>query len=509
MGAARAMYAIRKPRLFAVLIVCVAVVSATLLSWLPQQQATAQPNASLGPSDEDRCPLWKPDQSVPGLEVVGIPKDVCSTGDAWKDFGHMAWQTFKTLVWPAAGRGQPDKDLPIGHSTGSRVFETYKADWETFLKNAARPDDWGEYPKKAPICANADTMPPLGKDSLVLASLHKFGNIDQVFGLGSPPLFHVLVSQKGSLVRYLTGFSEESFNTIQNNKLYAPNTVDRSDEMPEPPRWFKPGSLAEKFVGSINIKSAWIEIDPKDPEIGTFYTREAWVQDPHQEVEKRTCRPAKVALVALHIAHKTKSSPQWIWASFEHKRNVPDAKEGTDGERYTFHDGKGTNRMEDTPPLEAQLSYFEENGFRIPRPFNVERRKAVPQRVRDINLSWQEKLRGTWWENYELVAIQWPQLRNSPGLTGADEDTPDKKETARPQPPCVGFHPDSSIANSVIETFLQIDTDCKSKKRNPTCMSCHNLVRNYDFVWSIYAKDEPTAKAASSVLRQNISAPQQ
>ncbi|MDP1966944.1 MAG: hypothetical protein Q8K93_32645 [Reyranella sp.] len=504
------MYFTGKLRLFAALIASAAIASGTLLSCLPQQQAPLRPHASLQPSDEDRCPLWKPD--LPALDVVGIPKDVCDGGPPWEDFAHMAWQTFKTLVWPAAGRGKPDKGLPIDHPTGSRVFETYKADWETFLDKAAQPDEWHAYPEKAPVCANVDTMkPPLDKDSLVLASLHKFGNLDQVFEPGPTPLFHILVSQNRSLVRYLTGFGEHSFNTIRNNKLYEPQTLKNSDDPPVPPRYFEPGSIEKKFVGSINIKSAWIEMEGfSRDEKQSFYTRMAWVQDPPYDAAPRNCRLALVGLVALHIAHKTKSSPQWIWASFEHRRNVPDSEQGPDGGRYTFNDGRGTTPMADAPPPEAQLPYFRVNPFAIPDPFNVERKKAIPQVLRDINHSWQGKLTNTVWKNYELVAVQWPKYGRSPGRTGADEDKPGGKATAYPQPPCLGFDRNSSIANSVIETFLQANTDCKgNRETNPTCMSCHNLVRNYDFVWSVYVKDNDTAKAAISVLRQNLSVPQQ
>jgi hypothetical protein len=39
----------------------------------------------------------------------------------------------------------------------------------------------------------------------------------------------------------------------------------------------------------------------------------------------KSCRTAQMAPVGLHIARKTYYAPQWIWMTFEHKDNVPDA----------------------------------------------------------------------------------------------------------------------------------------------------------------------------------------
>ena len=419
------------------------------------------------------------------------------------DFANMAWQTFKTLVWPAAGRGEADTRREISDMVGSRVFETYKADWETFREGAVEPLVWDRYPDKAAICANADTMtPPLDRDTLVLASLHKFGNLDQIdLGSGGDRIFHVLVTQKGGLVRYLTGFNKQTFNTIRANKLYGPLAVGATDDQPVPPRLFEPSSVNN--TGAITIKSAWIDMDGiSDP--GSFHTRWAWVQRPHHEVAQRTCDLKLVGLVALHIAHKTESSPQWIWASFEHVRNVPESANLTERTDYTFNDGLGTTRMEDDPPADARFPL--KKPFKIPHPYNVERRREIPKVIRDINASWQRLLKHTVWSNYKLVTVQWPQTKLSPGATGADVSKPGKS-TAIPLPPCGEFTSiDVSIANSVIETFLQLDTECG---RNNTCMSCHNNARNYDFIWSIPTKDLEHSKAAISVLRQTISSPRQ
>lgn len=119
------------------------------------------------------CPV------TPSLDVHGIPKDVCPPHDM-RAFGYMAWQTFKTLVWPASSRGVADTSRKITEIDRALVFETYKADWETFQRDKKRPLAWHRYPTSASVCANASSMPPLDKNALVLAALHKFHNLDQL-----------------------------------------------------------------------------------------------------------------------------------------------------------------------------------------------------------------------------------------------------------------------------------------------------------------------------------------
>jgi hypothetical protein len=447
-GAAGEMWFTGKLRLIAGMAVLL------LASCLPQRSAL--------PS----CPMPTP------LSPVGIPTDVCGPEFNFTEFGAMAWQTFKTLAWPAHERGIPDEGRPITDMKGPRVFETYKSDWETFQALRAPPLPWHEYPSQVPdwLCANAATLPPLDKGTLVLASLHKFGNIDQRDETPGPPneaITHLLVAQNGSLVRYLTGFDQKAFKGIRDNKLYEPVDI--------PISYQAPGSLTKAAYGAITIKSAWIEmigdIDPSE-----FYVRSALVQQPAAKPAERSCKRVDVGLVGLHIAHKTEKSPQWIWASFEHVKNVPQRGHGK-GSPRTFNDGSG-KLMEEHPPPEARLPM---EPFVKPPPYNVDRWKELPKQVSEVNDLWQKKLRKdrSVWANYELVAIQWAGLRGMPDHTGSGVQIGDLY-SAQPEPPCLSG--DASLANSVIETFLQPHTTCAKEL---TCMTCHNKVRSYDFIWSI------------------------
>src|SRR5262245_32973863 len=124
-----------------------------------------------------------PDCSVsltPSLAPQDFPDDAGCRPEA-VPFGHLAWQTFKMLVWPASTsvggasvRGKADTARSLSDLAGPRVFETYKSDWETFPPQAGTPLDWNIYAPTATVCSNAPAIAP---GTLVLGSLNKFGNI--------------------------------------------------------------------------------------------------------------------------------------------------------------------------------------------------------------------------------------------------------------------------------------------------------------------------------------------
>lgn len=424
---------IRKLRLFpavALLVLC-----------MPQQSRAAP------------CP-----PKEPILAVDDIPDDVCKDFD-FKEFGNMAWETFKTLVWPSsiAHRGKADKTREITAKDRPLVFETYKSDWETFPASKIRPLGWQEHARAAPVCTNQSTMESLDERSLVLAASHKFRNLDQRFEDPTgefKDVVHVVVAQNGSLVRYLTAFGESAFNAILENELYKPVGVPYSDEIST--------QRTRLPLGSVAIKTAWIELDENIPDHSRFYFREALVQEPFSG----TCHPKKVGLVGFHIAHKTKQSPQWLWASFEHAGNVPLLGEKR---KTTFNDGAGT--IGEHPPESAWIPIKE-----IPAPYNVARVKDIPEPIKILNKKWQKELSRSVWAHYELVAVQWPVERKREDLKGVG-----RPGGVYPSPPCT-FGGEVNVANSVIETFMQRHITCP---KDLTCMSCHNKVRNYDFIWSI------------------------
>jgi hypothetical protein len=301
-------------------------------------------------------------------------------------FDDHAWRSFIAVVWPALDgeRGVPDPrgvietaaprdTIPDGPSV---VFETYKADWETFRFDGQKPAQWKDWQRDNWSSAQLQCIPdrdavarPKAYDFFLMPSAADYrpvepnphyGLFDNVVKFTGKP-GTVLVAQNGSLVRYLAAYNEIEFNQILVRKWYL------LDELP-------PKKDAVEFLdGSMSVKSAWIDMGRLDesgthlvsgytvayPE--TFHRRKAWLYDPFTG----HCAQHVVGLVGLHIVHKTPTQHEWIWASFEHVNNVPDRSSlatlppGSTGSRcasapsnpsyYTFNDGSLTS-MQGQPP---------------------------------------------------------------------------------------------------------------------------------------------------------------
>jgi hypothetical protein len=110
-----------------------------------------------------------------------------------------------------------------------------------------------------------------------------------------------------------------------------------------------------------------------------------------------------------------------------------------------------------------------------PTPYQVERLQHLQKVTKTTNLQWQNELKnlGSRWQYYQLVVTQWPTVPSSPKL--------DAKH-ANPEPRC-GLQGSFATANTTMETFLQGNRlHCEPII---TCMGCHGVAREADFIWSI------------------------
>lgn len=429
-----------------------------------------------------------PPSPSPSLEAQQIPADVCSpppgTPPQLPAFGTLAWQTFKMLVWPASQdqRGVPNTAVTLTDMTGPRVFETYKADWETLQPNYAKPSPGNSHAVVANPCANNVS---LGPQDIVLASFSKFDNLQEA---GDSRFGNLLVAQNSTYVRYQIAYGPTEFDLILRNGLYDPRNL--------PPGRVPDGTAVPKATdapdGAITVKSAWVEMSPTLANASHFYRRTAWLQDPLDQ----TCRQAQVGLVGLHLVRKTPSRPQWVWASFEQTDNVPDPDQPADSKGYTFNNGNPNQPMQ---PLPAGSPYLQSPTAQLP-PYNVQRLQPIADEILALNRAWQGALaaQGSVWRYYKLVLVEWPELMDNPTRDGL---------TSLPSPPCL-LAPNANLANTVMETFLQGAKSCNVPVT--TCMGCHNGARGIDFVWSLLLNPNkapatgqvhPVRNAAMSFLR--------
>jgi hypothetical protein len=125
------------------------------------------------------------------------------------------------------------------------------------------------------------------------------------------------------------------------------------------------------------------------------------------------------------------------------------------------------------------------------KPFNVVRIPEAPIHPKTAltNLFYERMLKGTVWENYQLVVTQWPRLDGDQSVPVPASQNGDISNTFP------GTGATSAFANISLETFDQ-------SRVQLGCMSCHNRARmNGDFLWSIidhaYPANLPLASGAA------------
>lgn len=400
-----------------------------------------------------RCP----DPPVPAVNSPDVPADVCIpkgfSGIPLEYFDDYSWKLFVSLVWPVEGghRGLPDLKQTAG-GPGPRVFETEKSLWEVFHDDGSAPAAFEQYDAAAYNACKA--KPEFG--DLILASSPAHAEIGQA---GNGELNGPLVAQNGRYVHYQTLYNRPLFERIAADKLYLRSSLP---EIPSP----RPKTPVIDFpIGSIALKAAWVEMTGFSPDQSKrFYTRAAFVLDP----STGACSRTTVGLIGLHIVQKTQSRPQWIWSSFEQVDNVPPARMNASG-KFTLNNG-GNDAM----PSENPLTLLPLAPQPV-KPYNVVRLPDAPIHPRTAltNLLYERLLKGTVWENYQLVLAQWPRLDGDQSIPVPAIQNGDVSNTF----PGVGAN--SAFANVAIESFDQ-------SRPQLSCMSCHNRARmQVDFMWSV------------------------
>jgi hypothetical protein len=386
------------------------------------------------------------------------PADVCIP-DGFTDvpmeyFDDYSWRLFVALVWPAASghRGVADTGKGLA-ADGPRVFETYKATWEIFHDDGTSPErgfDSYDAPERNACGVRA------GFGDLVIGSV---SGIDDIGQAGNGALDPPIAAQNGRYVRTVTFFNQLEFDRIVRDRLFL-----RSALPPVPrPRPERP--VVEFPMGSIAVKTAWIDVDGLPASlVKRLYTRRAFVKP----AGGGECVQRTVGLVGLHIAQKTPSRPQWIWSSFEQKDTVPPAWPDNPG-AFLLHDDTTAPMPDRNPLLLAPLAP------EPVRPFNIVRAANAPVHTRtDLSsFGYQDLLAGTPWQYYKLVLTQWPRLDGNQAVP-----VPATQDGTVPHtfPGAATF---SAFANVTMETFDQRSVQLG-------CMNCHNRARmTTDFIWSV------------------------
>lgn len=409
-------------------------------------------------------------------QMAQIPADVVGNAEAQASFDVLSWNTFIAVNWPAnPANCSADTTKSITDSMGPRVWESWALDSDIFVAPGQNPlpfcsldeattnqriDRLSTDMKDAILGSGTSRFFP--SQSKVSASLaHSFPGIGEAFG-------GVLTDQNGRFVRF-----EKRVNLTEYNYLVKNNLWSRKGQQAFP------GTITFP-PGSIEIKAAWKVLGAGD-DLSRFYTIKGIVFNDDPNPPKTPSRspgpnPVVLGLVGLHIVHKTPSQKNWIWSTFEQVDNTS----------KSFFNPK-SNAVPNTQLAKSQDGVYTElnpDGSRINLSTQVVRVNAIvnqpaaiptecrPNTSPTINQWYQDTLlKGSVWQNYQLVATQWLAGENVKGF----------KTGIRPQ----------FLANTVLETYNQgpnPPTDgptpftfgCPtyqpfSASVSSSCMKCHSV----------------------------------
>jgi hypothetical protein len=395
----------------------------------------------------------------PCQQEVGIaglvPND--ELANLQRGFDFYSWLTFIAMNSPADGKvigtgPRPGGDAP----TKWEDLQNYRPLANVMLPHGAKPE-WGT--RIVPdACSKLD-----GPGKIVFQLGEEAFN--QPFKSGP------LIDQDGQFALFDILMNRPMFDFILKHDLYSKagqQKVDETDKTKFPqgrlefPIGSNPSGAAPGRMGAIMLKVSYRILDPQKDQnlLGQFHTSDALVYFPGPPATKTgpACVEKKLGLVGFHVGHKTNFAPQWVWTSFEHVSNVPDADDVASGPllpRYNFFNAACKNDcpvVNDTPPQpwDPDVTLKFQGDYKS----QVVRQKMIPspvlKEVAELNESFRGILKGTVWENYMLLATQWPS------------DAASKTDP-------LGAPAPTYLANSTLETYSQGRIPLASS----SCMACH------------------------------------
>jgi hypothetical protein len=365
-----------------------------------------------------------------------------------RGFDFYSWLTFIAMNSPADGKVIGKGPRPGGDAlTKWEVLQNYGPLANVMLAHGDKPE-WGTriVPDE---CKKLD-----GPGKIVFQLGEEAFN--QPFKSGP------LIDQDGHFALFDILMNHPMFDFIVDKGLYSKAGQEKEGDTIEFPIGSNPSGTAPGRMGAIMLKVSYRILDPQKDRnlLSRFHTSDALIYFPGPPATKTgpACVEKKLGLVGFHVGHKTNFAPQWVWTSFEHVSNVPDADDVASGHllpRYNFFNAackKDCRVVNDTPPQpwDPDVTLKFNGDYKS----QVIREKMIPspvlKEVAELNKSFRGILKGTVWENYMLLATQWPS-----------------DHASKTDP--LGAPAPTYLANTTLETYSQGRIPLASS----SCMACH------------------------------------
>lgn len=404
------------------------------------------------------------------------------------NFDYFSWQSFIALNWPAAtgSRGTPDQPnnpgVFLNAASGTPVvWGTYKDSFDLFGQKDQRPSPWESPSSQVTPCSGGQA----GQKVLIFTTKGETPLMQTKQAFSFP-----LIDQRSNTVYYDIRYNQAEYNFIRGQDsdpatwLYLLKNLAPKENAQSGVQMPMTTTNPTNKLGSIMVKAAWrIKTDKDDS--SRYYTIAAQIYDS----QTKTCVPATVLLVGLHIAHKIDPFTEWVWSTFEQVDNVPpdsdiSPKPSPPPNGYSFNNGtdnpKTPNGYSYKPPLSP--APCPTPGKPCALPVQVTRVNPIPNTptgasTRDFNSYYQQLLKGTVWQYYQLVVTQWP---SNPGL---GPFILMQNGGIYPQNAGSAF-PVYGAVNTTMETYFQAQNDAAGAGGN-SCISCHYRAGQSDFSWGL------------------------
>jgi hypothetical protein len=343
-----------------------------------------------------------------------------------QDIAIFAWQEFVALNWPAL---DPTTTGKRGRADTTQSFPNIKkgADgsfpllvWQTYQhKNELFPAGGQTNPSfDSTVPVYKYTGPPISSGPSN-PSFSLFANLDETSEIG----LCVMYSHNTIRVAYEAKVNRALFNYCNTNGLTNPGgsynnlTTARNNTKNNLQKFgglATPAAVQEKSIiclpygdnsipgdageGTIEIKAAWRQLTPTEAASGRFYVRKVIFYTGTAFVNQKY-NNAIWGLVALHIIHKTKSFPNFVFATWEQVDN--------------FDDSNNSN---------TQDLKFVNTGTQLPN-IPVIREHAIHSAIPPVNAAAHRAFGpNSIWQYYKLIGVQGTPI-NGPPPSNAPADT--------------------------------------------------------------------------------------
>ncbi|MBR9894060.1 hypothetical protein GYB14_20365 [bacterium] len=270
-------------------------------------------------------------QDAPSFPCLNPPTlDPTFPGDTLlsdqQSFNCFAWQEFIAVTWPQAGGDPGVYGDPGG---GPTVFETFMTSAELMP-----PADYVAPPEAA------EGVRQLARTAKLDGNFNPGSDINE-----ATPATAWLADRDGNLVWYEILVNDAEADYIIGNQLFK--AASQRAMVEDGGRIDLPMGVFNDSSGAAEFKAAWLSVtDPDDPRWTRYLTADA--QFCSGIGGDQVCTTGTVALVGLHILHKTSAQPSWTWSTFDHVDNAPDQAQvdaGTLDREYRFYRESGCVEM--------------------------------------------------------------------------------------------------------------------------------------------------------------------